>query len=113
MRTLSCPSRRRGRGAEAMLDAGLFTRFPHPDFCLAEHVTPSLAVGQVGVVEGYAFANVDSVDVTIRGVGGHGASPNTTKDPIVMAAPFVNALQTLVSRRMDPGEPAGVTAGAG
>ena len=106
------PAEERGRGAKAMLDDGLFTRFSHPDFCLAEHVTPSLAAGQVGVVEGYAFANVDSVDVTIRGVGGHGASPNTTKDPIVMAAQFVNALQTIVSRRIDPVEPAVVTVGS-
>lgn len=106
------PAEERGLGAKAMLDDGLFARFPHPDFCVAEHVTPSLAVGQVGVVEGYAFANVDSVDVTIRGVGGHGASPNKTKDPIVMAAQFVNALQTIVSRRIDPVDPAVVTVGS-
>jgi amidohydrolase len=102
----------RGLGAKAMLDAGLFTRFPRPNFCVAEHVTPSLAAGQVGVVEGYAFANVDSVDVTIRGLGGHGASPNKTKDPIVMAAQFVTALQTIVSRRLDPVDPAVVTVGS-
>jgi amidohydrolase len=102
----------RGMGAKAMLDAGLFERFPRPDFCVAEHVTPSLAAGQVGVVEGYAFANVDSVDVTIRGIGGHGASPNVTKDPVVMAAQFVNALQTIVSRRIDPVNPAVVTVGS-
>jgi hippurate hydrolase len=106
------PAEERGLGAKAMLDDGLFARFPHPDFCVAEHVTPSLAVGQVGVVEGYSFANVDSVDVTIRGVGGHGASPNKTKDPIVMAAQFVNALQTIVSRRIDPVDPAVVTVGS-
>jgi hippurate hydrolase len=106
------PAEERGLGAKAMLDDGLFTHFPHPDFCVAEHVTPSLAVGQVGVVEGYAFANVDSVDVTIRGVGGHGASPNKTKDPIVMAAQFVNALQTIVSRRIDPVDPTVVTVGS-
>jgi hippurate hydrolase len=66
----------------------------------------------VGVVEGYAFANVDSVDVTIRGLGGHGASPSKTKDPVVMAAQFVNALQTIVSRRIDPVDPAVVTVGS-
>jgi amidohydrolase len=106
------PAEERGLGAKAMLDDGLFSRFPRPDFCVAEHVTPALAVGQVGVVEGYAFANVDSVDVTIRGVGGHGASPNKTKDPIVMAAQFVNAVQTIVSRRIDPVDPAVVTVGS-
>ena len=106
------PAEERGQGAKAMLDDGLFTRFPRPDVCLAEHVTPSLAAGRAGVVEGYAFANVDSVDVTIRGLGGHGASPNKTKDPIVMAAQFVNALQTIVSRRIDPVEPAVVTVGS-
>jgi hippurate hydrolase len=106
------PAEERGLGAKGMLDDGLFTRFPRPDFCVAEHVTPSLAAGQVGVVEGYAFANVDSVDVTIRGLGGHGASPNKTKDPVVMAAQFVNALQTIVSRRIDPVDPAVVTVGS-
>ena len=106
------PAEERGLGAKGMLDAGLFTRFPRPDVCLAEHVTPSLAAGQVGVVEGYAFANVDSVDVTIRGLGGHGASPSRTKDPVVMAAQFVNALQTIVSRRIDPVDPAVVTVGS-
>ncbi|HVN32539.1 MAG TPA: amidohydrolase [Thermoanaerobaculaceae bacterium] len=106
------PAEERGLGAKGMLGAGLFTRFPRPDFCIAEHVTPSLAVGKVGVVEGYAFANVDSVDVTIRGLGGHGASPSMTKDPVVMAAQFVNALQTIVSRRIDPVDPAVVTVGS-
>ena len=106
------PAEERGLGARAMLDAGLFTRFPRPDFCVAEHVTPALAAGQVGFVEGYAFANVDSVDVTIRGLGGHGASPNKTRDPVVMAAQFVNALQTIVSRRIDPVDPAVVTVGS-
>jgi len=106
------PAEERGLGAKGMLDDGLFSRFPRPDFCVAEHVTPSLAAGQVGVVEGYAFANVDSVDVTIRGLGGHGASPSKTKDPVVMAAQFVNALQTIVSRRIDPVDPAVVTVGS-
>jgi hippurate hydrolase len=106
------PAEERGLGARAMLDDGLFTRFPRPDFCVAEHVTPSLAAGQVGFVEGYAFANVDSVDVTIHGLGGHGASPNKTRDPVVMAAQFVNALQTIVSRRIDPVDPAVVTVGS-
>ena len=106
------PAEELGLGAKAMLDDGLFTRFPRPDFGLALHVTPALAVGSVGLAEGYAFANVDSLDVTIRGVGGHGASPHMTHDPIVVAAQFVTALQTIVSRRMNPVEPAVVTVGS-
>ena len=103
------PAEERGLGAKRMLDAGLFARFPRPDVCLALHVTPALPVG---AVDGYAFANVDSVDVTIRGVGGHGARPQMTRDPVVIAAQFVMALQTIVSRRMDPTEPAVVTVGS-
>ena len=105
------PAEERGLGARAMLDAGLFARFPRPDVCLALHVTPGLPVGAVGVVEGYAFSNVDTVEVVVRGVGGHGARPHVTRDPVVMAAEFVMALQTIVSRRMDPVEPAVVTVG--
>ncbi len=105
------PAEERGLGARAMLDAGLFTRFPRPDLCLALHVTPALPVGAVGVVEGYAFANVDTVEVVMRGVGGHGARPHVTRDPVVMAAEFVLDAQTIVSRRMDPVEPAVVTVG--
>jgi amidohydrolase len=102
----------KGTGAKAMLDAGLFSRFPRPDFCLAEHVIPTLPAGTVGYVECYAFANVDSVDVVMRGVGGHGASPHTTRDPVVMAAELVMALQTIVSREMEPTDPAVVTVGS-
>jgi hippurate hydrolase len=106
------PAEERGLGAKAMLDAGLFARFPRPGVCLALHVTPALPVGAIGVVEGYAFANVDTVEVTMRGVGGHGARPHVTRDPVVMAAQLVMALQTIVSRRMDPTEPAVVTVGS-
>jgi len=106
------PAEERGLGAKAMLDAGLFTRFPRPQYCLALHVSPTLPAGTVGVVSGYAFANVDSVDLVIRGVGGHGASPHKVKDPVVLAAEVVVALQTLVSREMDPTEPAVVTVGS-
>ncbi len=109
---LAQPAEERGLGAKAMLDDGLFVRFPRPDLCLALHVTPGLPVGVVGVVEGYAFANVDTVEVVMRGTGGHGARPHVTRDPVVMAAEFVMALQTVVSRRMDPVEPAVVTVGS-
>jgi hippurate hydrolase len=106
------PAEERGKGARAMLKDGLFIRFPKPNFCLAVHVDAKLPAGKVGYVEGYAMANVDSVDLTIRGVGGHGAWPQLTKDPIVLAAETVLALQTIVSRETPPGEAAVVTVGS-
>jgi len=106
------PAEERGGGARAMLGDGLFTRFPKPNHCIALHVGSDMPAGTVGYVEGYALANVDSVDVTVRGVGGHGAWPHTTKDPIVLAAQIVLALQTIVSREIQPGEPAVVTVGS-
>jgi amidohydrolase len=106
------PAEERGAGARAMLADGLFTRFPKPDFCLALHVNAELPAGSVGVVEGWVLANVDSVDVTIRGVGGHGAWPHKTKDPIVLAAQTIVALQTIISRETDPLDSAVVTVGS-
>jgi hippurate hydrolase len=106
------PAEEKGSGARAMLKDGLFKRFPKPDYCLALHDKADLEAGAVGWVEGYALANVDSVDITIRGIGGHGAWPHKTKDPIVLAAQTVLALQTIVSREVAPGEPAVVTVGS-
>lgn len=106
------PAEERGKGAKKMLDAGLLTRFPKPDFCLALHTHAALPVGKIGFVEGYALANVDSVNVTLRGVGGHGAFPQLAKDPVVLAAQTVLALQTIVSRETEPIEPAVVTVGS-
>jgi hippurate hydrolase len=106
------PAEERGSGARKMLADGLFTKFPRPDYCLAWHVAAELPAGAVGYCEGYALANVNSVDVTIRGVGGHGAYPHTTKDPIVIAAQTIMALQTIVSREVKPLEPAVVTVGS-
>ncbi len=106
------PAEERGGGARAMLKDGLFTRFPKPDSCIALHVAADMPAGTVGHVEGPALANVDSVDITVRGVGGHGAWPHTTKDPIVLASQIVLALQTIVSREIPPGEPAVVTVGS-
>ena len=99
-------------GARAMLKDGLYTRFPRPDFCLALHVDADLETGKVGYVPGYALANVDSVDVTIRGVGSHGAQPDKGKDPVVIAAQTVLALQTIDSREIDPVQPVVVTVGS-
>jgi len=106
------PAEERGGGAERMIADGLFTRFPRPDYCLALHDDSGLTAGMIGYTAGYALANVDSVDITVRGVGGHGAYPQTTKDPIVLAAEIVLALQTIVSREIAPGEPAVVTVGS-
>lgn len=106
------PAEERGGGARAMLADGLFSRFPRPDLCLALHDSAELQAGAVSYTPGYAMANVDSVDVTIRGVGGHGAYPHKTKDPVVLAAKIVLDLQTIVSREIQPGEPAVVTVGS-
>jgi amidohydrolase len=106
------PAEERGGGAEAMLDAGLFTKFPRPDYALALHVAADRATGKIAARAGYALANVDSVDITIHGRGGHGAYPHMTIDPIVIAARLVLDLQTIVSREVKPIEPAVVTVGA-
>lgn len=106
------PAEERVQGARAMLADGLFTRFPKPDYCVALHCAADLPAGNVGATEGYALANVDSVDVVIRGVGGHGAWPHKTRDPVVLAAQTVLALQTIVSRETEPIEPAVVTVGS-
>lgn len=106
------PAEERGAGARAMLEDGLFERFPKPDMALALHVTSNMETGKVGFRAGYSLANVDSVDVTMRGRGGHGAQPHSTIDPIVQAAQLIVALQTLVSRELKPTEPGVVTVGS-
>jgi hippurate hydrolase len=106
------PGEETGEGARAMLDDGLYTRFPKPDVALAFHDAAALPAGVIGISPGYALANVDSVDISIKGVGGHGAYPQTTKDPIVLASRIVTTLQTLVSRENDPAAPAVVTVGS-
>jgi amidohydrolase len=99
-------------GALAMLRAGLFTKFPKPDYVLALHDSPVLAAGQVAWHEGPMLAASDSVDITIRGFGGHGAAPHMTKDPIVIASELVVFLQTIVSREEDPLQPTVITVGS-
>ena len=106
------PAEELGRGAAMMLSDGLFQRFPKPDVVLAFHNSASLPAGVIGVSEGYALANVDSVDIRVQGKGGHGAYPHTTLDPIVLGARIVLALQTLVSREINPLEPAVVSVGS-
>jgi amidohydrolase len=99
-------------GARLMLRAGLFSKFPKPDKALALHCASDMAHGTVGMVEGFALANVDTLDVIVRGVGGHGSMPHLSKDPIVLTASIVTALQTIVSREVKPGDPAVVTVGS-
>ncbi len=106
------PAEERGAGARMMLEDGLFTRFPKPDYALALHVNAALPAGTVAYVPGYALANVDSVDITVHGIGGHGAYPQATKDPIVLASEIVLALQTIASREIDPRDPVVVTVGS-
>ena len=106
------PAEEGGAGALGMLKDGLFTRFPKPDFAFAIHDSASLSSGRVQFVPGFALANVDAVDVTIFGKGGHGAYPHTTVDPIVIAARTVVALQTIVGRENNPLDPAVVTVGS-
>lgn len=99
-------------GARAMLADGLLTRFPKPDYALAFHDSASLPSGTIGLHSGFALANVDSVNVTVRGLGGHGAYPQLTRDPIVLASAIVMRLQTLVSREASPFDPSVVTVGS-
>jgi amidohydrolase len=105
------PAEEIGAGARAMLTDGLYTRFPKPDFALALHTTSLFEAGVIGYGEGPFLASVYSVDIQVRGVGGHGSAPHTTKDPIVLASQIVLALQTVVSREVKPGDTAVLTVG--
>jgi amidohydrolase len=98
-------------GAKRMIDDGLFKRFPKPDVGVSMHTSNLLPAGKVGVGPGYRYANADSLRLTIFGKGGHGSAPETTIDPIVIAARTIVALQTITSREVKPGEPAVITVG--
>ncbi|MEY2412555.1 MAG: hypothetical protein QOD84_1161 [Acidobacteriaceae bacterium] len=98
-------------GAHKMIEDGLFTRFPKPDVAIALHVGNGLPAGSVGMGSGYRYANADSLRVTIYGKGGHGAAPETTIDPIIIAAKTILSLQTIVSREVQPTEAAVITVG--
>jgi hippurate hydrolase len=99
-------------GAIAMLNDGLFKKFPVPDYALCYHVSAELAAGSVGYYPGPIFAGVKSAEITVYGSGGHGAMPHTTIDPIVIASRIILDIQTIVSRRINPVKPAVVTVGA-
>ena len=99
-------------GARSILRDGLYDRFPKPDYVIALHDSADLEAGKVGYTPGYAMASSTSVDIKIRGLGGHGARPEATKDPIVVAAQVIMALQTIVSREDSPLDPVVVTVGS-
>jgi hippurate hydrolase len=99
-------------GARAMIDDGLFTRFPKPDVAIALHDDSRIPAGTVSVPQYRALSTASFMDVHVKGIGGHGAYPSTTKDPVVLASRIVTALQTLVSRENDPFQPAVVTVGS-
>jgi hippurate hydrolase len=99
-------------GARALLRDGLYSKFPKPDFAIALHDRPELETGKVGFTSGYAMASGTAVDIKIRGIGGHGSKPEATKDPVVVAAQVIMALQTIVSRENSPLDPAVVTVGS-
>jgi len=98
-------------GARAMLDDGLYTRFPKPDFALAFHDDAMLPAGTVGYREGPLMSGASSLDIVVRGVSGHGSAPQTAKDPVLLASQIVVALQAIVSREVAPGTRAVVTVG--
>jgi amidohydrolase len=106
------PAEEVGGGARRMIADGLFKRFPRPDYCLGLHCAPHLPHGVVGYSEGLLLANVDTVDITVTGKGGHGSAPHLTIDPIVIAARIILDLQTLVSREVNPQDAAVVTVGS-
>jgi len=99
-------------GARALLKGGLYDRFGKPNFALGFHDNAQMPIGHIGVTEGYTYANVDAVDVTVFGVGGHGAYPHKTKDPVVLAAEMISMWQTIASRENNPIDPIVVTVGS-
>lgn len=106
------PAEEVGGGAKAMLSEELFSKYAKPDHIIALHVSASVPAGKVSMKNEYTMASVDSVDITIKGKGGHGAYPHTTIDPVVIAARTVLALQTITSRELSPLEPSVITVGS-
>ena len=106
------PAEERVGGAKAMIEDGLYTRFPKPDYALAWHVDASLPSGQVSASETIQYSSADSVNIIVHGVGAHGASPHSGRDPIYVGAQIVTALQGLVGREIDPVKPALITVGS-
>jgi amidohydrolase len=105
------PAEEVGQGAEAMLADHLYERFGKPDFVVSEHDSNDVAAGTIAIKGGPLLAGLTGLNVTMRGIGGHGSAPQTGKDPIVLAAEFVLVAQTIVSRQIDPQQPAVLTVG--
>ncbi len=106
------PAEERISGANAMIEDGLFTRFPKPDYALALHVSSQTPTGKIIVNEGLAYSSSDSVDITVHGVGAHGASPHLGLDPVLVASQIVVSLQSIVSRSIAPLQPGVITVGS-
>jgi amidohydrolase len=106
------PAEETGEGARALLAGGLYSQFPKPDYALALHDTPLLEAGKIGYCPGFALASATSADLIVRGIGSHGSRPEGAKDPIVVSAQIILALQTIVSREKSPLDPAVVTVGS-
>ncbi|GAB5486704.1 MAG: M20 family metallopeptidase [Parasphingorhabdus sp.] len=106
------PAEERIGGARMMMEDGLYTRFPKPDFAVAFHVSAGTPTGKLDLAEGISYSSVDTVDIIVHGVGAHGASPHRGKDPIVMGSQIVMALQTIVTRDIAPLKPAIITVGS-
>ena len=106
------PAEERVEGARAMIADGLFTRFPKPDYAIGFHVASGIPAGKVWVPQDIAYSSADSVDIKVRGIGGHGASPHSAVDPVVVSAQIISSLQTLRSREIDPLQGAVVTVGS-
>ena len=105
------PAEETAEGSRAMIDDGLFTRFPKPDVILGQHVM-SIPAGNIGWRSGAMTSAGDSLQITLFGRGGHGSMPQASIDPVVMAAALVMRLQTIVSREVSPTDAAVVTVGA-
>lgn len=106
------PAEEIGAGSKAMIEDGLFERFPRPDYALALHVNSALESGKAGITPEYAYASVDEIRIHINGRGGHGAYPDLTVDPVVMASKLVLNLQTIITREISAFEPAVLSVGA-
>jgi hippurate hydrolase len=106
------PAEERVGGAKAMIADGLYTRFPKPDYAVAFHVNSGLQTGAVSASDRLMYSSADSVDITVHGVGAHGAAPHTGKDPVYIGAQIVTALQSIVSREMRPLSPSVITVGS-
>jgi len=106
------PAEERISGAREMMEDGLYKKFPKPDYALAFHVSAEAPTGKIVVPLGAAYSSSDSVDIYVKGVGAHGASPHRGIDPVLTAAKIVVGLQTIASRTLSPREPGVITVGA-